>query len=750
MNSQRCYFSRVVVSALWFWAACSVAVVGAGDMTNWFAFQPANDTGPSVIGMEGWLERPAGKHGRITRDNDKLLYHGRPIKLWGLNLCFSACAPERELAEKRAAFYAKYGINSVRLHKYLDGPGWAGIQSADSCVAFDPEGLDRLDYQVAKFKEAGIYVLLSAHFGALKLGPADREYVPYLDEFGAFDGQKKRVTTPHSAIQYSPELQDVQIRQMVNLLKHKNPYTGLTYAADPAVAFIEVVNEQSILFFTSMSPLKASPTLRQAVAGRFSDWLRGRYESHDKLRAAWGDKAFDGFAGDGFPSVGEHLDQRNILPLGNPWYWDPAQLNGSQAYRRQRLLDTLEFLYGLQCGFYDRYVQAMRQVGYQGEILGSNWQAGRALSHFYNLHSDWRVGTIDRHNYFGGGRAKPGETFNNATMLRSAGSGTLSVGLQQCSDRPFMLSEWIHVFPNEWGVEGPALLGAYGCGLQGWDASYLFQNRDNGEFSDRIGRDRWDVTAPQVLGVFPAVARQVLRADVKESERCVPLRVHVPSLARAKLGFDDRVVQQYDVKTFDSDKVPARALAVARCAVEFTEDYQETPAFDTRPFERNGFLVSSTGQLKWREGFGTGQAGYFTIDTPGTKAVVGFAENQACRLGTVTITPQCRFAAIYVSALDPDKTIGSSKRLLVVAVARARNTGMTLSESEDEVIERGAVPILMEPVKATITLSGRAVETVNVLDHDGRRTDSTIAPPGGRFTVDGARDKTMYYEIIIR
>ena len=72
-------------------------------------------------------------------------------------------------------------------------------------------------------------------------------------------------------------------------------------------------------------------------------------------------------------------------------------------------------------------------------------------------------------------------------MLHSAGSGTLSVGLQQCSDRPFMLSEWIHVFPNEWGVEGPALLGAYGCGLQGWDVSYLFQNRDSGGFSDRIG-----------------------------------------------------------------------------------------------------------------------------------------------------------------------------------------------------------------------------------------------------------------------
>ncbi|MCP4639190.1 MAG: hypothetical protein GY851_02085, partial [bacterium] len=463
-----------------------------------------------------------------------------------------------------------------------------------------------------------------------------------------------------------------------------------------------------------------------------------------------GEKAFDGFEGDGFPAVGEHLDKRNILPLGNPWYWDPAQLNGSQAFRRQRLLDTLEFLYEQQCRFNERYAAALREAGYQGEVLGSNWQAGRALSHFYNLHSDWRVGTIDRHNYFGGGSAKPGETFDNATMLRTAGSGTLSVGLQQASDRPFMLSEWIHVFPNEWGVEGPALLGAYGFGLQGWDVSYMFQNRDSGGFSDRIGRDRWDATAPQVLGVFPAVARQVLRGDVKESELSAPLYVHVPSLAEGKLGFDDRVVQQYDVKTFDSDKVPARALAVARCAVEFTNVYRETPAFDMKPFERAGAVISSTGQLEWKEAPDSKLGGYFTIDTAGTKAVVGFAEGRPCHLGDVTITPHCRFGAIYVTAQESDRDITSSRTLLVVALARARNTGMKFSESEDEVVERGKAPILLEPVKATIAISGRGVRKVNVLDHDGRRTDRTISATTGRFTIDGARDRTIYYEIVLR
>ncbi|UCD52615.1 MAG: hypothetical protein JSW27_08250, partial [Phycisphaerales bacterium] len=337
-----------------------------------------------------------------------------------------------------------------------------------------------------------------------------------------------------------------------------------------------------------------------------------------------------------------------------------------------------------------------------------------------------------------------------ATMLRTAGSGTLSVGLQQAGDRPFMLSEWIHVFPNEWGVEGPALLGAYGLGLQGWDVSYMFQNRDSGGFSDRIGRDRWDVTAPQVLGVFPAVARQVLRADVQESKLYAPLYVHVPSLVEGRLGFEDRVVQQYDVKTFDTDKVPARALAVARCAVEFTNTYRETPALDIKPFEMDGAVVSSTGQLTWMESPGRKLGGYFTIDTAGTKAVVGFAEGQRCRLGDVSITSLCRFGAIYVTAREPDRNIRDSKSLLVVALARARNTGMKLGASEDEIVERGAGPVLMEPVKATLAISGRDVAQVNVLDHDGRRADDTLPTRGGQFTINGARDKTMYYEIVLR
>ena len=119
-------------------------------------------------------------------------------------------------------------------------------------------------------------------------------------------------------------------------------------------------------------------------------------------------------------------------------------------------------------------------------------------------------------------------------------------------------------------------------------------------------------------------------------------------------------------------------------------------------------------------------------------------------LGDVTITPQCHFGAIYVTARESDKDIANAKTLLVVALARARNAGMKLNDSENEIIERGKAPILLEPVKASIAISGRAVEKINVLDHDGRRAERAISAATGRFTIDGTRDKTIYYEIVLR
>ncbi|TWU42634.1 glycoside hydrolase family 5 protein [Novipirellula artificiosorum] len=719
------------------------------DMTHWYRFDPPSPIAlDSEWNMQSWLEKPAGKHGRIKRHGDKLVYNGKPIKLWGLNNSYSACAPEKELADKRADFYAAMGVNTVRLHKYADGTGWAGILTKESAAEFDPEGLDRMDYYVAALKERGIYTKLSPVF-IVDVGPGDRGRVPYMDEFGPL--QNNRVSAKHGSLYLSTELQDLLIDQVATLLRHTNPYTGQTYAQETAIAYVELYNEDSALFGGVTSVMAKSPTLRKRGGEMFAEWLKHKYETEAAFLQAWGDKALNhGLLKNQKLPQDENWSENRIYPAGNPWFFDPTNLNTSQQDAQRRLLDTMAFLYELQNNVYDRYANAIREAGYEGELIASNWQAGRMTSHFYNLHSDYRIGTIDRHNYFGGGRGLG--PFRSASMLAVPGSGSLSSSLQQVTDRPFMLSEWIHVLPNEWGVEGPAIIGAYGMGLQGWDVSYAFQNADDGTFSSIIGGHSWDVTAPQFIGVFPAVSRQVLRGDVKESMVNHHRNVHIPSLDQQQIGFDEFVRQEWDEKTFDSEVFSAESLAVARGTVRFSGEFEATDHFDLSEHKRKGHLLSTTRELLWTPGKHA-QDGHIAISTPGTQAVIGFAKDRVIPMADTQITPRSRFAAVYLSAQSPHGTIAKDEGILLTAIARARNEGMVVL-NDCYLMSLGNTrgnkpdgPIVMEPVVADIQLKREGSPTIHILDHGGSRTGQTLTIENGRFQVDTARDGSPYYLI---
>lgn len=710
----------------------------SGSVEGWYEF-----TGESPIpsesewNMSGWLEAPAGKHGRITQKDGVLLYNGAPIKLWGINNSYIGCAPEKELADKKADFYAAMGINAVRLHKYADGTGWAGILSDDDATQFKPEALDRLDYFVAAMKERGIYTKLSPVF-IMPIGPANKEQVPFMDEFG------KRangwVKPGHGSFYFSTEIQDLLIEQVKNILNHTNPYTGTKYAEEPAIAYFELYNEDSALWFGVTGTLRSSPAIRERAGALFADWLKEKYQTEEALVAAWGENAIN--AGFLETPKDESWEENRIYPFGNPWFYDPDNLNTSQASIKERLMDTMLFLYELQNKVYQRYIAAIRETGYEGEIITSNWQAGRAMSHYYNLHSDTMAGTIDRHNYFGGGS---NFIIDDRSMVTVPGSGSMSSSVQQVGNRAFMLSEWIHVFPNEWGVEGPAILGAYGMGLQGWDASYAFQNGDNGSFSPGIGAQRWDCTAPQFIGIFPAVSRQVLRGDVKESEVVHYRNVHIPSLADGKVGFGEQVTQSHDVKTFDGQAFPSTALAAARGVVRFTDEFQETEEFPLNEYVEGDKYISSTKQLTWKAGENR-RDGFFTIDTPGTQAVVGFARAQTATLADAEITLGSDYGAVYLSAQSVDGKIADDA-VLISAISRARNQDMIIAE-DTFMFKSGNQrqgPVVMEPVQATIKFKRSGKATVHKLDHNGVRTGDTMEIVNGEFALDTGRDQTPYY-----
>ena len=701
------------------------------DWEDWFPWTADADMSrTSVIDASGLLEAPAGKHGRVQRNGDHLIYNGKPIKFWGLNTCYNAIASPKEVSEQRAAFYAKYGVNAVRLHKFADGPDWDGVLNRNSYTQYNPEKLFLMDYYVAKLKEKGIYVLLSANFGRARIYRDDMVRVPYATEFGQ-PNDRGMIDPGGGAMFLSKELQDIQIEQLVNLLKHKNVETGLTYSQDPCVMCVELVNEDCAFFYNTMRAMENSPTLKARMGREFAVWLKTRYKTEEALLKVWGD-CLNVFVNEKATGEAWNSGEGPIYPVGNPWFYDPDRIDGVMKDRKLRLVDTMLFWYDKQNEFYDRFVAAIRETGYEGEIITSNWQAGRGPSHFLNLHSDWRIGMIDRHNYFEGA----------SSMLAIPGSGILSTGMQQVADRPFMLSEWIHTFPNEFCSEGPAIIGTYGMGLNGWDVSFMFQNSDQGHFRQSLG-ETWDVVAPQVFGLFPAISRQVLRGDVKESETVFSRNVDFTSLQKGELNFDDRVEQGYDVKNFASDATPVQALAIGRVVVDFVDEAKKTETVDLSEYENNAnMFVSGTRELVWQSGTNS-RDGSILINTPKTQALVGFMHNTV-RLRDVSMYVENPFAAMYVTSLD-DEPIATSKHILVTTIARARNTDMKLIGGT--LIRRGTGPILMEPVFCRLLLKRSGMPTVHILDHDGCRTGKTLPVVDGLIEFDGRVTKAVYYEI---
>jgi hypothetical protein len=410
------------------------------------------------------------------------------------------------------------------------------------------------------------------------------------------------------------------------------------------------------------------------------------------------------------------------------------------------MLDTAAYLYELQTRYYQRFAAAIRATGYQGMVTGSNWQTSGGIPHLYNLLTDRSVGRIDRHNYVGGHGAdsmKPGVTENDSSMLWQPGGALLSTGFQQFSDRPFGLTEWMEQAPNEWAAEAPPLIAFYGFGLQGWDVAYEGNNTQAA--FDRTYGTWLHVQGPLDLGLYPAVARAIYRGDISEGALIASQHISLDALRSGQQVTADAVAQYGDNKVITSS-IPSEALAAGRVAMTVQDMATASLMPDLGTAIADHCIVSSTTQLTWH--YASHDTSYVTVNTPGTKGVIGFAAHAPIVLGDVTMTIKTPFAVVLMTALDRDKTLATSASALITALARERNTGMTL-DAEHRITAVGTAPILLEPVQASLTL-GRPIRTVFLLDHDGRRTARTAVYAGQTITIDGVHDQTMYYEVVFR
>ena len=694
---------------------------------TWFPFNPANDNSPGAIGMQSWLDKPAGTHGFMKVSGERFVFDDNtPVKLWGTNLSYITCAPDKLHAEKTAERFAKYGINCVRLHKFTNW-GWEGIGDPNDSLKFDQKKLNDFDYFAAKLKEQGVYYSWSHSFG-WKIRKGDKDKLLNYDEIA-----NNIKSDTYSIINVAPDLQDLMIKMVLELLNHKNPHTGLAYVQDPALAYIELQNEDDVFFYTLNDRLPKCPAYKKALEKRYAVWLKKRYGGSEGLAKAWGKSL----------KQSDNIED-SIELIYNPWFLSDDSLGKqSNQFERQRLLDCAAFLHEEQNAFYTKFIKALRDAGFKGAICGSPWYAPSTLPQMLNLKSDAACGFVDRHNYFGKGVSM--------TMLSAPGSGYLNTGLYQVAGRPFSLSEWIHVYPSYYAAEGPAIMAAYGMGLQGWDASFEFQSMSNGKgFLENAGGfpwNIWNVDLPNQIGQYPTLARMIYRGDVKEGDVIAVRRVSPENLSTGKFDFSEKAVASGDIKTFTSS-VPQEALAAGRVLVEFTDKATPSSFPDMSKFTSGKTITSSTKQLVWKYE----DKGYFTVNTPGTVGVCGFAQGVPFSFSGIDLSLESHYASFFVTAAEKDRNLSDCKQALVSLVARQSNTGFKILEIDESVTDNGSSPVMVEGVKAKLKFSGRKVAAVNLLDVDGRRQPGKTLPiaADGSISLDTGRDKTLYYEIAFK
>ncbi|MEM9325425.1 MAG: hypothetical protein AAGA85_07210, partial [Bacteroidota bacterium] len=300
-----------VITGLLLLLQCTPPKEPAGtDLTaDWFPFEPVEDFAtPSPISMSHWLDAPAGQHGFLQFANDSLVFEdGHSIKLWGTNICSSKPYVEATEADQYADFLAYYGQNGVRFHKFTWN-GYAHNVSTDLA----PEKYERFDYFHHALKEKGIYTGWSHIYGQ-RIQPGDSTKLLNYEEIKQLSYPWSHLNgTSSGLVNFAPDLQDLNIALTVNMLNHRNPHTGLRYADDPALAFVEFQNEDNIFWSAIERSLEQAPTYRSLLCRMFSEWLADKYGSEDALLEVWG--------AENIPA-GQSLGDRNIYPKPSHGYF---------------------------------------------------------------------------------------------------------------------------------------------------------------------------------------------------------------------------------------------------------------------------------------------------------------------------------------------------------------------------------------------------------------------------------------------
>jgi hypothetical protein len=707
---------------------------------GWFAFEADSVVvADSPIDLRGLNEKEAGEEGFVVARQGGFFHSrtGRSVRFWGVNI---GPAMLRRSDAELAAFaraMAGRGVNLVRMHGPMyevSGPDFGRI---------DPDAVDRIHRMVEILKREGIYSSLSIYFPVwIRLGPENADFAGYSGGH------------PFALIYFHEGLQTVYRAWWNALLAQPNPRTGRALKDEPAVAMIELVNEDS-LFFWTFNPDRGKDShlpapQRELLETRFGEWLQKRYpgKSLEEIRT----KNWNG--------ISTPQDDLSAGRVGFRPLWNIVR------ERTARDQDTVRFLADLQLRFYRESMDYVKStLGYRGLVCASNWQTASArylgpVEKWTNSFADF----MDRHGYFGGphsGEAatyavRSGQTFQDRSALRfSSRDGQREDFDNPVFDityagQPSMISEINWPLPNRFRAEFPVLAATYGA-LHGTDAIVHFAASSPAWEGVPT---KFSLQTPTQLGQYPATAR-IFRLGLMKT---------APPVAKFQLSVDDLLdlkgmplaapenldsLRARDVPSVrERDTVPGldpRAFLLGGVHVDFRTG--EPSRLEKADFTRSLNLsqktaVSPTGEVRWDWG-----AGLLSLHAPAAQGAVGFLSAAGrIALPDVVLESPLEYGSILLVALD-DRPIAASRRLLLQVMSEEKpHRWESVKQGDHQVIKHtGESPLLVRNLEGTVALKrpDAAALRISRLDAAGRLVGEAFSHGAGI----SLRPETFYYLI---
>lgn len=653
------------------------------DRSHWFEFTPVQDNynKKAIIDFTDELDKPAGKHGfiKISQKDKSLIFEdGTPAGFWGINLVGGDVFLNHDETDKMVKRLAKLGVNIVRLH-HMDAP-WAEPNifgnSKETTRKFSEESLDRLDYLIYKLKEAGIYIFMDL---LVHRKPAQNDGIENWQKIP--NGMKE-------VIFIDEKLQKLTEEYITNLLTHQNKYTGLKYTDEPAIVFMEIINESSLFYWDRNKDIPETYTEKLNLL--FNKYLKEKYGSMDKLKKEWAKW------GDSNLQENEDFNNNSIKRESFQINWDDWRSFGT-SISTGRGADTKRFYFYYQDLFYSKMTALIKSSGAKALITGSNhWEKWDA-----DIYSNSKFDFIDRHSYWdhpsGGWTMQENISFTNTPLLKMKTNCISELAHSRINNKPFTVSEWNFLLPNEYRTGAPIIMAAY-AKLQGWDALLQF-NFGTYEWKNLLTHFCDFSRSPDILSQWAPALKIFHNNYVSTSKQKLVEYVSEKNIFETK---------NLSYKLVNDDYNSPLMIKIAKTFDKSEESKNYNPVL------KKGAALSITQELYWNL-----KKGIFQIDNLKIQGVLGFVKGQSFKFKNLRVLSDNKYASIFLYSID-DNPIFNSKKLILNVAARIDNKNSKYSPNHTSVIYGGAAPIIIEPVYGTYTININNFNSVKiyVLDYN--------------------------------